>query len=71
MIIDFNYLLLQKTNLIIFIKNNWKKYQLLLKDILKYTERFGDEKEIEDLRKAVQVMHIVPKLANDMMNVGR
>lgn len=47
------------------------KYQLLLKDILKYTERFGSEKEIEDLRKAVHVMYVVPKNANDMMNVGR
>ena len=42
-----------------------------MKDILKYTERFGSEKEIEDLKKAVHVMHVVPKAANDMMNVGR
>lgn len=42
-----------------------------MKDILKYTERFGSEKEIEDLKKAVNVMCVVPKLANDMMNVGR
>ncbi|KAI1278144.1 Kalirin [Halotydeus destructor] len=47
------------------------KYQLLLKDILKYTERSGLTKEAEDLRKAVHVMHIVPKAANDMMSVGR
>lgn len=30
----------------------------------------GDEEE-ELLRAAVHVMHIVPKAANDMMNVGR
>lgn len=47
------------------------KYQLLLKDILKYTEKAKLEKETEDLRKAVHVMHVVPKAANDMMNVGR
>lgn len=47
------------------------KYQLLLKDILKYTEKAGLVKEAEDLRKAVHVMHVVPKAANDMMCVGR
>lgn len=47
------------------------KYQLLLKDILKYTERAGLQEECEVLQKATQVMHVVPKAANDMMNVGR
>ncbi|OQR72768.1 triple functional domain protein-like [Tropilaelaps mercedesae] len=47
------------------------KYQLLLKDILKYTERAKLAKEAEDLKKAVHVMHVVPKSANDMMCVGR
>uniref|UniRef100_H2Y6I9 PH domain-containing protein n=1 Tax=Ciona savignyi TaxID=51511 RepID=H2Y6I9_CIOSA len=45
------------------------KYQLLLKDILKFSERAGDE--CDELRGAVQVMHVVPKLANDMMMVAR
>jgi len=47
------------------------KYQLLLRDMLKCTEKAGLEKEAEDLRKAVHIMHIVPKTANDMMMVGR
>ncbi|RWS29210.1 triple functional domain protein-like protein [Leptotrombidium deliense] len=47
------------------------KYQLLLKDVLKYTEKAGLAKESEDLRKAVHIMHVVPKAANDMMTVGR
>lgn len=47
------------------------KYQLLLKDILKYTEKAGLEEEAQNLRKAVHIMHVVPKAANDMMNVGR
>ncbi|CAG7661343.1 unnamed protein product, partial [Allacma fusca] len=47
------------------------KYQLLLKDILKYTERIGNHDEIEALKQACNVMHVVPKEANDMMNVGR
>jgi len=47
------------------------KYQLLLNEIYKYTLKAGLEKEAEDLKKAVHVMHVVPKAANDMMNVGR
>ncbi|XP_022245657.1 rho guanine nucleotide exchange factor 25-like [Limulus polyphemus] len=47
------------------------KYQLLLKDILKFTEKAGLEEEAEVLRKAVQIMHVVPKAANDMMKIGR
>lgn len=47
------------------------KYQLLLKDILKYTERAGLEDEIASLRGALDIMTIVPKAANDMMDVGR
>lgn len=47
------------------------KYQLLLKDILKYTERMEDPHQIEMLKHACNVMHVVPKEANDMMNVGR
>lgn len=40
-------------------------------DILKYTEKAGLDEESQNLRKAVQIMHVVPKAANDMMNVGR
>uniref|UniRef100_A0A0N4ZES8 DH domain-containing protein n=1 Tax=Parastrongyloides trichosuri TaxID=131310 RepID=A0A0N4ZES8_PARTI len=45
------------------------KYQLLLKDILKYTERAGDKVDV--LKKALDVMHVVPKACDDMMQVGR
>ncbi|KAK3594846.1 hypothetical protein CHS0354_005769 [Potamilus streckersoni] len=45
------------------------KYQLLLKDILKYTEKAG--LDATALRKACEVMCVVPKAANDMMQVGR
>lgn len=47
------------------------KYQLMLKDILKYTERAGLTDEIDPLRAAFKIMVIVPKAANDMMDVGR
>ncbi len=40
-----------------------------LQDILKYTERAGED--TKDLQRAVEVMCVVPKAANDMMNVGR
>ncbi|KAK3082713.1 hypothetical protein FSP39_003330 [Pinctada imbricata] len=45
------------------------KYQLLLKDILKYTDRAGENTKA--LEKALHVMCVVPKAANDMMQVGR
>lgn len=47
------------------------KYQLLLRDIYKYTERAQLTNELESLRQATRVMQIVPKSANDMMDVGR
>lgn len=47
------------------------KYELLLKDILKYTKRAGLHDEIPTLKEACEVMRIVPKAANDMMDVGR
>lgn len=47
------------------------KYQLMLKDILKYTVRAGLTAEIEPLRAAYNIMVDVPKTANDMMDVGR
>lgn len=47
------------------------KYQLLLKDVLRFTEQANLEEEAQLLRKAVHIMHIIPKAANDMMNVSR
>lgn len=47
------------------------KYQLLLKDVSKYTERAGQQAAMEQLRGALQVMHDIPKAANDMMSVSR
>jgi hypothetical protein len=38
-------------------------------DILKYTERSGEP--ADTLKKALHVMCVVPKAANDMMQVGR
>lgn len=45
------------------------KYQLLLKDFLKYYSKAG--RDVEELQRAVEVMCFVPKRCNDMMNVGR
>ncbi|CAH3018961.1 unnamed protein product [Porites evermanni] len=44
------------------------KYQLLLKDFVKYTAKAG--LDTTELKKALEMMYIVPKKANDMMNVG-
>ncbi|XP_077791177.1 kalirin-like isoform X1 [Podarcis muralis] len=45
------------------------KYQLLLKDFLKYSEKAG--LECSETEKAVELMCLVPKRCNDMMNLGR
>lgn len=47
------------------------KYELLIKDILKHTKRAGLTEEADELEKALDIMRIVPKAANDMMDVGR
>uniref|UniRef100_A0A6Q2Y1B5 Rho guanine nucleotide exchange factor 25 n=1 Tax=Esox lucius TaxID=8010 RepID=A0A6Q2Y1B5_ESOLU len=45
------------------------KYQLLLKDFLKYTSKAG--LDCEEIERAVELMSLVPKRCNDMMNLGR
>ncbi|XP_025052752.1 kalirin isoform X7 [Alligator sinensis] len=45
------------------------KYQLLLKDFLRYSEKAG--LECSETEKAVELMCLVPKRCNDMMNLGR
>lgn len=47
------------------------KYELLLKDILKHTQKAGLTEEIPGLQDAMHIMRVVPKQANDMMDVGR
>ncbi|XP_041665389.1 triple functional domain protein isoform X6 [Cheilinus undulatus] len=60
---------LQITDLLIKPVQRIMKYQLLLKDFLKHSKKAGQESV--ELEKAVEVMCIVPKRCNDMMNVGR
>ncbi|TRZ02547.1 hypothetical protein DNTS_026592 [Danionella cerebrum] len=60
---------LQLNDLLIKPVQRIMKYQLLLKDFLKYYTRAG--RQTEDLESAVEVMCYVPKRCNDMMNVGR
>ncbi|XP_028291403.1 kalirin isoform X2 [Gouania willdenowi] len=45
------------------------KYQLLLKDFLKYSSQAG--MDCKHIQTAVDLMSQVPKLCNDMMNLGR
>ncbi|KAM4697408.1 kalirin isoform 7-T7 [Rhinophrynus dorsalis] len=45
------------------------KYQLLLKDFLRYSQKAG--LECSEIEKAVELMCLVPKRCNDMMNLGR
>ncbi|XP_053570468.1 triple functional domain protein isoform X2 [Bombina bombina] len=60
---------LQLTDLLIKPVQRIMKYQLLLKDFLKYSKKACVD--IAELERAVEVMCIVPKRCNDMMNVGR
>ncbi|KAI4891940.1 hypothetical protein NFI96_021913 [Prochilodus magdalenae] len=60
---------LQLNDLLIKPVQRIMKYQLLLKDFLKYYIKTG--KHTEELERAVEVMCFVPKRCNDMMNVGR
>ncbi|KAI4898076.1 hypothetical protein NFI96_018077 [Prochilodus magdalenae] len=60
---------LQITDLLIKPVQRIMKYQLLLKDFLKFSRKAGVD--TAELEKAVEVMCVVPKRCNDMMNVGR
>ncbi|XP_069614679.1 rho guanine nucleotide exchange factor 25 isoform X2 [Ranitomeya imitator] len=60
---------LQLNDLLIKPVQRIMKYQLLLKDFLKYFSKAGQD--TTELEKAVEVMCFVPKRCNDMMNLGR
>uniref|UniRef100_A0AAQ4PK50 Uncharacterized protein n=1 Tax=Gasterosteus aculeatus aculeatus TaxID=481459 RepID=A0AAQ4PK50_GASAC len=60
---------LQITDLLIKPVQRIMKYQLLLKDLHKISKKAGVD--TTELEKAVEVMCVVPKRCNDMMNVGR
>uniref|UniRef100_A0A4W5PRL2 Uncharacterized protein n=1 Tax=Hucho hucho TaxID=62062 RepID=A0A4W5PRL2_9TELE len=60
---------LQITDLLIKPVQRIMKYQLLLKDLLKLSKKAAVD--TTELEKAVEVMCVVPKRCNDMMNVGR
>uniref|UniRef100_A0A665VVK7 Rho guanine nucleotide exchange factor 25 n=1 Tax=Echeneis naucrates TaxID=173247 RepID=A0A665VVK7_ECHNA len=60
---------LQLNDLLIKPVQRIMKYQLLLKDFLKYYSKAG--RDVVELQRAVDVMCFVPKRCNDMMNVGR
>ncbi|XP_068592101.1 triple functional domain protein isoform X1 [Cebidichthys violaceus] len=60
---------LQITDLLIKPVQRIMKYQLLLKDLHKISKKAGAD--TTELEKAVEVMCVVPKRCNDMMNVGR
>ncbi|XP_038170655.1 rho guanine nucleotide exchange factor 25 isoform X3 [Arvicola amphibius] len=60
---------LQLNDLLIKPVQRIMKYQLLLKDFLKYYSRAG--MDTEELEHAVEVMRVVPKRCDDMMSLGR
>ncbi|KAM8830772.1 LOW QUALITY PROTEIN: rho guanine nucleotide exchange factor 25 [Synchiropus picturatus] len=60
---------LQLSDLLIKPVQRIMKYQLLLKDFLKYSTKAG--MDTDQLERAAEVMCFVPKHCDDMMNVGR
>ncbi|XP_057701126.1 rho guanine nucleotide exchange factor 25 isoform X1 [Corythoichthys intestinalis] len=60
---------LQLNDLLIKPVQRIMKYQLLLKDFLKYYSKAG--RNVKQLQRAVEVTCFVPKRCNDMMNLGR
>ncbi|XP_053706525.1 rho guanine nucleotide exchange factor 25 isoform X2 [Synchiropus splendidus] len=60
---------LQLSDLLIKPVQRIMKYQLLLKDFLKYYTKAG--MDTDELERAAEVMCFVPKHCDDMMNVGR
>ncbi|KAI5735919.1 hypothetical protein M8J77_024245 [Diaphorina citri] len=62
---------LQLNDLLIKPVQRITKYQLLLDVLYKHTERAKISRELESLKQAVNVMHEVPKNADDMMDVAR
>lgn len=60
---------LQLSDLLIKPVQRIMKYQLLLKDFLKYYSRAG--RDVEELQRAVDMVCFVPKRCNDMMSVGK
>ncbi|CAO2582092.1 Rho guanine nucleotide exchange factor 25 [Lemmus lemmus] len=60
---------LQLSDLLIKPVQRIMKYQLLLKDFLKYYSRAG--MDTAELEQAVEVMCFVPKRCDDMMSLGR
>ncbi|XP_039602540.1 rho guanine nucleotide exchange factor 25 isoform X1 [Polypterus senegalus] len=60
---------LQLNDLLIKPVQRIMKYQLLLKDFLKYYTKAAED--TTQLEKAVEVMCFVPKRCNDMINLGR
>ncbi|KAM5157235.1 triple functional domain protein isoform 1-T1 [Mantella aurantiaca] len=60
---------LQISDLLIKPVQRIMSYQLLLKEFLKYSRKAC--LDVAELEKAVEVMSIVPKRCNDVMNVGR
>uniref|UniRef100_A0A3P9HGD8 DH domain-containing protein n=1 Tax=Oryzias latipes TaxID=8090 RepID=A0A3P9HGD8_ORYLA len=67
--IDTYFECLQITDLLLKPVQRILKYQLLLKDFLKYSKKAGLESL--DSERAVEVICILSKRCNDMMNLGR
>ena len=47
------------------------KYQLILKDLLKYSKKIGNTEEIASIQRAIDIMQFITRNANDAMDLER
>lgn len=47
------------------------KYQLILKDLLKYSKKIGNTGESASVQRAIEIMQTITGIANDIMDVER
>ena len=62
---------LQLSDLLIMPVQRLMKYQLLLRDLHKYSVRLGRHEQASSLESAMQIMTVLPRDADHMMTVGR
>lgn len=47
------------------------KYQLILKDLLKYSKKIGNIEETASIQRAIDIMQTITRIANDTMDLER
>lgn len=62
---------LQLTDLLIKPVQRVTKYQLILKDLLKYSKKIGNSEETTSIQRGIDIMQTITRIANDIMDLER